>query len=319
MGARAALYGAGVFPSRAMPAPSVAVGNLTVGGSGKTPIAGWIANHYAGMGLKPAILLRGYGGDEGDVLRADAPEALVLEDPDRWKMAQRAVEKGVDVLVLDDAFQRLDVRNDLNIVLVSAESQRAVRWTLPVGPWREGWKALQRADLAIVTRKRADLTVARATARRVAEELRGRPVAIAHLRLGGFSELKSGRPVDPESLDRARVVVAAGVADPGALGEQLAGLGARVEVLPLADHQRYDSGQVNRLVELTGRVDYVVVTKKDAVKLARQWPDGRKEPLVARLEVDWEAGREDVVRALDAVVEDVRPERGLPPSGRMKT
>jgi tetraacyldisaccharide 4'-kinase len=275
------------------------VGNLTVGGSGKTPLAGWIASHYASRGLKPAILLRGYGGDEGDVLRAEVPEAMVLEHPDRWLMAQRAVEKGADVLVLDDAFQRLDVRNDLNMVLVSAESQRAVGWTLPAGPWREGWGAIGRADLAVITRKRADLAVARATARRVAKSLRGKPVAIAYLRLGGFRELKSGAPVDVSNLDRARVLVSAGVADPSALGVQLTELGARVKVLPLADHQRYGSAQVSDLIKALSSVDYLVITEKDAVKLGPRWTDPR-EPLVAKLEVVWEEGGEAVIEALDA-------------------
>ena len=300
MSARAALYATGVLPSRAMPAPSIAVGNLTVGGSGKTPIAGWIASHYAGRGLKPAILLRGYGGDEGDVLRAEVPEALVIEHPDRWAMAQRAVEKGADVLVLDDAFQRLDVRNDLNIVLVSAESQRAVRWTLPAGPWREGWGAIGRADLAVITRKRADLAVARATAGRVAASLPGRRVAIAHLRLGAFSGLRSGTRVDSARLGGAKVLVAAGVADPSSLEDQLSELGARVVVLPFADHQRYGSTEVKRLVEALPRVDYVVVTEKDAVKLRPKWTDPAREPLVAQLEVVWEDGGDDVVAALDA-------------------
>ena len=94
----------------------MAVGNLTVGGSGKTPIAIWIARYYAERGLRPGILLRGYGGgDEALVHSTRVPEALVVADPDRVAGAERALAEGAHVLVLDDAYQRLDVRRDLNI------------------------------------------------------------------------------------------------------------------------------------------------------------------------------------------------------------
>ncbi len=121
--------------------PSVAIGNLSVGGSGKTPIAGWIATYFADQGHRPAILLRGVGGDETLVHRELVPRAIVVPDPDRVAGAVRAVAAGADVLVLDDAYQRLDVARDLNICVVSAETRVAVRWPLPAGPWREGLPA----------------------------------------------------------------------------------------------------------------------------------------------------------------------------------
>ncbi len=84
------------------------------------------------------------------------------------------------MLVLDDAYQRLDVRRDLNLLVVSAESERAVRWPLPAGPWREGPDAVDRADAVIVTRKRATREVAERVAADLRTSFRG-PVAIVHL------------------------------------------------------------------------------------------------------------------------------------------
>ena len=137
MSARRAGYARGWFATHDLPLPSVAVGNLTVGGSGKTPVAIWIARHYGDRGLVPGVLLRGYrGGDEARVHERAVPEAVVVADPDRRAGAERALARGADVLVLDDAYQRLDVRRDLNVVVVSAETSRAVRWPLPAGPWR---------------------------------------------------------------------------------------------------------------------------------------------------------------------------------------
>ena len=119
------------------------------------------------------------------------PEAVVVADPDRAAGAERALANGAQVLVLDDAYQRLDVRRDLNILVMSAETTRAVRWPLPAGPWREGWAALDRADAVIVTRKRATAEAARTLAGSCDGPVPG-PVAVAHLGLGTLEGLVSG-------------------------------------------------------------------------------------------------------------------------------
>ncbi len=287
------------------PVPTVAVGNLTVGGSGKTPVTAWIAGYYARAGVTPGVVLRGYGGDEADVHRARVPEAVVVENPNRIEGARAAVAQGAQVVVLDDAFQRLDVGRDLNIAVVSAESDRAVRWTLPAGPWREGWRALDRADLVVITRKRADRASAEAMARRVALVVPEVPVAIAHLDITGFKGLLSDRFRDLSEIDGARIVAAGGVADPDTFAMQCRGLGAEVRLLPWRDHQRVSPGEIGKLLEAMRGVDYVVITEKDAAKVREHWPAQAPEPLVARLDVAWERGRIDVETALDLVVTDV--------------
>ncbi len=282
--------------------PTVAVGNLTVGGSGKTPIASWIASYFARRGVRPGIVLRGYGGDEGDVHRQRTPEAIVVEDPDRLTAAEHAVARGAAVVVLDDAYQRLDVGRDLNIAVVSAESLTAARWTLPAGPWREPLRSLDRADLIVVTRKRASLDAARFGAMALQARAPGAGIALAHLAVGGFHSLLSQRPVPARDLDGATVLAGAGIADPYAFGHQCAQLGAVVHLRPFRDHQAFDEGQVASLLHAARRVDYVVVTQKDAVKLKSRWPADAPEPLVADLTVQWEYGRERVEAALDAAV-----------------
>lgn len=302
---RAKAYAIGWIPTRIPSAPTIAVGNLTVGGSGKTPVASWIADYYARQGIRPAVVLRGYGGDEGDVHRLRVPEAIVIEDPDRLAGAEMAVARGAQVVVLDDAFQRLDVGRDLNIAILSAESSRAARWTLPAGPWREPWTALRRADIAVVTRKRATPEAAVDVLRDVREVVPGMPVAAARLALTGFQRLRSGAPVPAGELDRARVVVGAGIADPYTFGRQCEELGARVRLLPFPDHHAYTARDVRHLLHTAGAVDYVVVTQKDAVKLRRQWPETGPEPLVAVLDVIWEAGQSLMEAALDAAASDI--------------
>src|SRR5260221_12964160 len=152
---RASAYQRGWLATRTLPLPAVAIGTLAVGGAGKTPVAAWVAAFYAHRGLRPGILLRGYGGDEHRVHERLVPGVIVVPDPDRAAGAERAREAGAQVLVLDDAYQRLDVARGLNVAPLHTANGRAAPWPLPPGPVREGWGALRRADLIGVTRRRA--------------------------------------------------------------------------------------------------------------------------------------------------------------------
>jgi tetraacyldisaccharide 4'-kinase len=304
MAVRGLAYRRGWFQVHDLPLPAVAVGNLTVGGSGKTPIAIWITRHYVAGGLVPGVLLRGYGGDEALVHQHAVPRAVVIADPDRAAGAERALANGAQVLVLDDAYQRLDVRRDLNILVMSAETTRAVRWPLPAGPWRESWKALDRADAVIVTRKRATPEAAQALAREVERRVQG-PVAIAHLGLRSFEGLVSGTRAPAEALAGKRVVAASGIADPDAFVAQVKGTGAAVQVATWKDHHDYRDEDVAWLAHAARRADHVVITQKDAVKLRDRWPAAVPEPLVAVLDLEWEEGGSRITAALDAVVTPV--------------
>jgi tetraacyldisaccharide 4'-kinase len=304
MDARGLAYRRGWLDVRDLPLPSVAVGNLTVGGSGKTPIAIWIARHYVSRGLRPGILLRGYGNDETLVHQHSVPEAVVVADPDRAAGAERALANGAQVLVLDDAYQRLDVRRDLNILVMSAETTRAVRWPLPAGPWREGWAALDRADAVIVTRKRATAEAATALAGELEGLVRG-PIAVAHLGMGTLEGLVSGTRRPADTLAGKRVVAASGIADPDAFVAQTKATGAAVQVATWKDHHEYRDEDVAWLAHAARRADHVVITQKDAVKLRDRWPASAPEPLVALLDLTWEAGGDRIATVLDAVVTPV--------------
>jgi len=304
MDTRRLAYRRGWFATRDLPLPSVAVGNLTVGGSGKTPIAIWIARHYAARGIRPGILLRGYGNDETLVHQHSVPEAVVVADPDRVAGAERALANGAQVLVLDDAYQRLDVHRDLNVLVMSAETTRAVRWPLPAGPWREGWDALNRADAVIVTRKRATPEAAQELARQVEGRVRG-PVAVAHLGLGTLEGLVSGTRRPASTLAGKRVVAASGIADPDAFVAQTKATGAAVQVATWKDHHDYRDEDVAWLAHAARRADHVVITQKDAVKLRDRWPAAVPEPLVALLDLSWEQGGDAIAAVLDAVVTPV--------------
>jgi len=307
MSVRAKAYARGWLRQRPLPLPSVAIGNLAVGGAGKTPLAAWTAAFFARRGVKPGILLRGYRGDEQEVHRRLVPEAVVVPDGDRLTGGKKAREQGAKVLVLDDAFQRLDVKRDVNIAVVSAESvpPRALAWPLPAGPWREDWSALGRADVIVVTRRRAAVAESRVLAGRIAARWPKAVVATVQLALDGLGGLRSGRRVELSALDHAHVVVAAGIADPVSFAAQIRACGAKVQLMAYQDHHRYPPGDIARLARAAKDADYVVVTEKDAVKLRSRWPSDAPEPLVAQLALRWELNGAAVERVLEGVLKKV--------------
>lgn len=314
MSTRAGAYRRGWLRQRPLPLPAVAVGNLAVGGAGKTPLAAWIAAYFARRGVKPGILLRGYRGDEQAVHHRLVPDAIVVPNPDRLAGAETARAQGARVLVLDDAYQRLDVGRDVNVAVVSTESAppRHVAWPLPAGPWREDWSALDRADVIVVTRRRAAVADAHRLVSRIAQRWPAAAVASVHLALDGLSGLTSGRRMELGALARKRVLVAAGIADPASFAAQVrasGGAGGRggptVQLLAFQDHHAYPPGDVARLAQAAKDADYVVVTEKDAVKLRGRWPADAPEPLVAELALRWELNGDAVERVLEGVLQKV--------------
>lgn len=306
MAARAYAYAQGWRRTHRLALPAVAVGNLAVGGTGKTPVASWIAAYSLARGVRPGILLRGYGGDEPLVHEHLTPGAVVVADPDRRAGARRARAAGAEVLVLDDAFQRLDVARDLDLALLAAEHDGLAPWPLPAGPWREGWRALRRATAVVVTRKRATAAAAVAVATRVGARAPGVPMAIAHLRLTGLAGLRTGGQAATAALSGRRVVAACGIGDPESFAAQLRAFGAQVDLVAFPDHHAYRAGDLSRLVQAAAAADYLIVTEKDAVKLRHHWPVAAREPLVALLSVEWERGGDVIHAQLDALLERAR-------------
>ena len=290
-----------------LPLPSVSVGNLTVGGAGKTPVAAWIADWLIRHRRRPAILLRGYGGDEPLVHARLVPQALVHADADRGHAAAAAARAGADVLVLDDAYQTLRVARDLNFALVAVEHLSYSPFPLPAGPWREGWGALARADGIIVTRKREPAAFASALADRLTRSWPGTPVGVVHLALTGFETLRSGEALPLQALEGRRLVAAAGVADPDSFAAQLRERSGTVQLVAYQDHHPYSDADVRDLLSAAATADYVVVTEKDAVKLRPKWPPQAKEPLVAVLGVRWERGLQDFERLLSSLTDSSTP------------
>ena len=294
LGAREWLYGRGILKSRALPCRVVSIGNLTIGGTGKTPAVEVAVQTLAALGHRPAVVSRGYGrstrgvqvvadaasialdpeesGDEPFLLARRLPGIPVVVGSNRHEAARVAIEKfGVTAIVLDDAFQHRTLRKDLEIVMARARRPWGNGHLLPAGPLREPLASLARADLVVATGA-LGLGDAREVVEAVDEHAPRVPVLTATLVPSECWEAGRMRPVSLAELSGKRLAAFAGIASPAAFSETLRSTGGVVEELSeFADHHWYSTDDLSRLDERAGElgVEALITTEKDWVRLRR--------------------------------------------------
>jgi tetraacyldisaccharide 4'-kinase len=261
VGVRALAYRTGMLVSRTAPAPVIVVGNISVGGTGKTPLVVWLARYLAAAGFRPGIVIRGYGGNArewpqrvtgrsdprvvGDesVLLARRCGCPVMAGPQRVESARRLVsERGCDLILSDDGLQHYALNRDLEIAVVDGLRRFGNGFCLPAGPLRERRSRLSYVDLVLVN---------------------GAP---------GPGELGMGlRPAEAVSLidplftrplaqfSGRRVTAVAGIGHPQRFFDMLRGLGMALVERPFPDHHAFEPGDLDRPGTL-------MMTEKDAVK-----------------------------------------------------
>lgn len=299
-----------------LPAAVVSVGNLTVGGSGKTPTVAWLAREFGRRGRKVAVLSRGVAGkrnrdvnvvsdgdrvlmgaaDVGDepVLLASAlPGVPVLAGRNRAALGLRACALfGPEVLLLDDGFQHHRVDREIDLVCIDARVGLGNGHVLPRGPLREGTGALRHADAIIWTRAPQGFDREAAARDWLPDLSPDVPLYGLQMRLRGLRVLGSQETRQPAELRGQSVGLLAGIARPETLRRQLKDLGAHLDeerIFP--DHHLY---RRRDLVDLSDRRIWVT-TAKDAVKLPVDWCNGRQvwvleeevEPLRSGALIDW--------------------------------
>ncbi len=292
---RAKWYASGRISSRALPRPSISVGNLTFGGTGKTPFTEFLARRFRFEGRCPAILSRGYGrrsrgvvvvsagegplvspeegGDEPVAMAMSTSGVVIVVGERRAEAARRAADLGADLFILDDGFQHLSVSRDVNLLLLDARDPFGGGRLPPGGRLREPIAALARADAIVFTRVDRGAPAAEAL-EAIAQLHPSVPRFHARIRPSGLRD-EAGAPVDAETLSDRRCLAVCGVASSPEFAATLADLGlAAEERLEFRDHQRYRERHVARIRNAAERAgaSFVVTTEKDAVKLAGRLP-----------------------------------------------
>ncbi len=317
-------YDAGVGVAR-VGRPVISVGNLSVGGTGKTPLVTWIVRRLLDEGRRPCIAMRGYrakGGiaDEAAIYRRRFLELAIVAQPDRTRGLEELFATGegqrVDCVVLDDGFQHRRIARDLDIVLVDASRSAFDDALLPAGWLREPVASLARADAVVVTHAEhvgARVDELRA---RLMEAAPGAPISVTRHEWGGLDvqRREEDESHDLAWLDGQRALAVCAIGNPDAfLAEAGRVLGDRlVGAITMRDHDRYAAGTVQRLIRRARSLDadVILTTEKDWVKLARvpagEWPCAVARP---RLELTFADGEGELGRLVSAAARGDRAGR----------
>jgi len=279
-GVRTLLYRSGARHSERLPVPVIVVGNIFIGGTGKTPLTIWLAESLRAAGLRPGVISRGHGGAESsprEVTPQSAPgevgdEPLLIAARARCPVVvgRKRAEAGrallaahpeVDVLITDDGLQHYALARDVEIVLFDGRGV-GNGWLLPAGPLREA--PSRRRDFTVVNAPEITPALARAVG--------GRPFRMA---LAGDMAEPLNRPgegIPLAALQGKRIVAAAGIGNPGRFFAMLRAAGLTVQELPLPDHHDFR----DRPFDLVD-ADVILITEKDAVK-CRQLDNLKDDP-----------------------------------------
>ncbi len=328
MQVRNRLYESGCLPVRGVDVPVISVGNLTLGGTGKTPMVAWLTQWVLSQKLRPGLISRGYRkkesqqlNDEGMELATRFPNVPHFQSADRYTAATRMLEEQkVDLLILDDAFQHRRMKRNLDIVLLDSQDPFGGEHVFPRGLLRESVRSLARAQVVLLSR--ADLVpesrrqeihehVAKITPAAVWGEVVHRPSMLVssfwmtphddsqiNTEQSGFFGQRTA-PID--FLVGKRVFAFSGIAKPEAFRKTLADCQAEItKFVSLSDHHDFTPREIGRLSQeaKASEADLVVCTMKDLVKIRKRTLGG-KELWALTIGIDFLQGKNELTNCLE--------------------
>ncbi len=300
------------------PVPVVSVGNLTVGGTGKTPMVEWLSRYLSQQSVRVAILSRGYGAERGGLndealeLELALPDVPHLQNPDRTASAEVAVEElASQILVLDDGFQHRRLVRDLDVVLLDATEPFGFDYLLPRGTLREPVAGLERAGVVVLSRADMIDPLASQEIRRRAQSLAPRAVwcEVEHVPARLIDSFNGESPL--AALRGQRIAAFCGIGNPRGFRHTLESLeGGIVAWRDFPDHHDYQREDVDALAAMIREsgADVAVCTRKDLVKLRVATLGGRPLRALA-VELRFTCGADDFKKALEPLVQQAREVR----------
>jgi len=311
---RNGLYSAGLFRAHRVDAIVISVGNLTTGGTGKTPLVVWLCRAIRPRQRRCTILTRGYKtegqelSDEPAVLAAQCPETNVVVNPNRVAGARQAIEeRGAKVLILDDGFQHRRLARDIDIVTIDATSPFGYGRLLPAGLLREPVAGLRRAHAAVITR--CD-QVPKERLTQIEQELRqvNPDMVLAtsiHAPVGVVTP--GGKEIGLEKLRGKRVYAFCGLGNPEAFFDTVGRIGGvMVGCRAFDDHYAYTRGDLDEIRTLAAgqKAEYIVTTQKDWTKIAPLLPPEGDPPMAyLAIEIEFTTGSELLTGLIDRVLD----------------
>ena len=303
------------------PIPVISVGNLTTGGTGKTPLVIWIARFLRTRNLRVALISRGYGSekidgnsepnDEALEMNHRLPDVPHLQDPDRYQMSQNAVEElESQIIVVDDAFQHRQLHRDLDLVLIDATAPFGFDQLLPRGLLREPVSSLRRADAAILTRSNLVSDDEREKIiDRIRYEIGDKPIAETKTKATGLLQ-SNGQQAFLETINGQTIFFFCGIGNPDNFQRTLERLQCKIaDSAVFADHHQYQPADLKKIGQMAVAcgATSIVCTHKDLVKIGANRLAGI--PVFAILiEVEFLTGQTEIEQALDRMADKASTE-----------
>lgn len=323
---RSFFYASGLFKARRLDCKVVSIGNITTGGTGKTPTVAFIASHLQERGLRLAILSRGYrragkgigivsdgekiflgpeeAGDEPYMLARRLKNIPVFVGADRYKLGRHAQENfPLDLVILDDGYQHISLKRDLDILLVDGEKGFGNGFLIPRGPLREPLSGIKRAGIVLINKASAE----NAEVADIVMKIDPAPLLFkSNYRAERLVSVCSREQIDLKKLSGARVMALSAIADPASFLSLISSLGGTIaSEISFPDHYGYTSQDLKEVMEKarTAGAGFIVTTEKDAVKLEQLEP--RMDTPIYYLEIDLDM-RGDEQRFIDAVLTKIQ-------------
>ena len=310
------LYSTGWRPSRGLPCAVVSVGNLTVGGTGKTPTTLWLAEELSQQGYRVAILSRGYKGTgsgprilepgfvqaEDSLSAGDEPVIMAQIYGQRVGVGKKRYDAAnlvlrhtpIDVFLLDDGFQHRPLKRDLDLLLLGQEWSG---WVIPAGPFREPRSALSRAHLYLITGSREKWEAILARRGGPLETFCGclEPKSLLTKEEDGWRELPLAL------MSRAKVLAVSAIANPDSFYSMIQEWGGEiVDTIEFPDHHRYSIKDWQEIGRASRHADRIITTEKDMVKLI-QFPFAKGSIFALRVKMVVERG-DALIRAVEKAI-----------------
>ncbi len=277
-------YRSRIFKRYALGAKVISIGNLTWGGTGKTPATLFILDRLLQRGKKVAILIRGYGKDAPRLLLSLSTGVPVFSGSDRVKTGHEAIiQHSVDTLLLDDGFQYRRLERDLDIVCIDSTNPFGNGWMIPAGIMREGLNSLKKADIFLITK--VDLISGQRSLQDLEarlKEINPRALIVKSIhKVGHIYKLSDGQLVDIEYLKDKNLGLISAIGNPRSFEKTVSMLGLRFEKhFMFRDHYWYTEKDLKRIKDYcaTHEIDTILTTEKDAVRLQgikdKEWKIG---------------------------------------------
>jgi tetraacyldisaccharide 4'-kinase len=281
-----------MFHAEHVGVPVISVGNISAGGTGKTPVVESIARTLAEKGILAGIISRGYkrstrglvevsngkslkvtaqeSGDEPHQLAMHLPQTVIVVDEQRLRGARYAVNSlGVQAIILDDGFQHRAIHRDLNIVVVDASRSPFSMRMLPAGYRRDTYSSLKRADIVLLTKMKQTTTVDRLEER--IRKFSDAKIFTSTFSVASFRRAKTKFSVNLESVKGKKAVAFCGIGQPESFRTSIEEIGVHVvSLMPFEDHHLYSRADLARVATDQEKLsaEYIVTTEKDMARLS---------------------------------------------------